>query len=103
MASCTDTAAYSQTQIPKFHQTMISFPNTLISSLSEQYTASMCNGDPECVFGRSCIAAAYVVGAIETRRRITNIIKAVALCGDGLSTDVASRLLKAIQEIESKQ
>lgn len=80
---------------------MISFPNTLIGSLSEQYTASMCNGDPECVFGRSCIAAAYVVGAIETRRRITNIIKAVALCGDGLSTDVASRLLNAIKEIES--
>lgn len=82
---------------------MTSFPTTLISSLSERYADAMCGGDPQRSFDRSCIAAAYIVGSMATRQRITNIIDAAVRCENGLHKGDALRLLRAIEHIESLQ
>ena len=80
---------------------MMTLPTSLISARSERYTDAMCGDNRECMFNRSCIAAAYIVGAIETRQRMINIINSVAKCSDGISPEVDNRMLLAIQHIES--
>ena len=73
----------------------------LICGLSLKYADAMCDGNPEKQFSRGGIAAAYVMGAEETLRRVTNIIRESAAIG-GLSPQQAGKLLLIIETIESK-
>lgn len=79
---------------------MFSDNHQLISDLSEEYAKNMLkhkNGNP---FLKADIAAAYIIGAEETLRRVSNIIRHSAKVG-GISSWKAATLLRAIEQIES--
>lgn len=71
----------------------------LITDLSIEYANQMCAGDNERKFCRGSIAAAYVIGAEETLRRVCNVIRESANVG-GLSTRQSQTLLRIIDDIE---
>lgn len=73
----------------------------LISELSEKYADHMCDGDCNRQFCRGSIAAAYIVGANETLRRLCNIIKASAQVKNGLTPQQSRTLLDLIEDIEN--
>lgn len=74
--------------------------HSLISGLSQRYADRMAAGDETRTFGRSSIAAAYIIGAEETLHRICNIIRESSVCG-GLQPRQAQVLLNIINEIEN--
>lgn len=79
---------------------MIADDHRLISDLSEEYADRMTKSDTERTFSRGCIAAAYIIGAEETLRRVCNVIRQVAIIG-GIPVGQSEKLLRAIEKIES--
>lgn len=72
----------------------------LIAALSAKYTDRICEAREDTIFTRESIAAAYIVGAEETLRRVCNIIRESAKCG-GLTQEQAKALIGLIEHIES--
>lgn len=73
----------------------------LISDLSEEYADSMSAAKPaDTSFSRGDIAAAYIIGAEKTLRRVCNVIRESGAVG-GLTGSQTERLLGVIELIES--
>lgn len=72
----------------------------LISDLSEKYASEILRIKSGKPFVKGDIAAAYIIGAEETLRRVSNIIRHSAKVG-GISPWKAATLLRAIEQIES--
>lgn len=72
----------------------------LISDLSEEYADRMCEGDNDRRFCRGSIAAAYVIGAKTTLRRVCGVIMESAVIG-GVTAEQSQTLLRIIEHIES--
>lgn len=70
-----------------------------ISDLSEIYADEMCDGDPGHTFSRASIAAAYIIGAEKTLKRVCNVIRESARVG-GISLWQCERLLLSIESVE---
>ena len=72
----------------------------LISDLSEKYASEILRIKDGKPFGKGDIAAAYIIGAEETLRRVCNIISHSAKIR-GITHPQAVTLLRAIEQIES--
>lgn len=72
----------------------------LIGQLALEYTEYMSGSDDNAEFSGGDIAAAYIIGAEKTLRRVCNVIRYSAeICG--LTADQADKLLSAIEAIEN--
>ena len=73
----------------------------LIAALSAKYTDGICEAKADnAAFTRESIAAAYIVGAEETLRRVCNVIRQSAVCG-GITHTQSDMLIGLINHIES--
>lgn len=74
----------------------------LITRLAVKYADSMASGENPALFSREALAAAYIIGAVETLHRLCNIIRESAVVG-GISHTQESKLLEIIDTIENTQ
>ena len=72
----------------------------LIGQLALEYTEYMSGSDDNAEFTGGDIAAAYIIGAEKTLRRVCNVIRYSAEIS-GLSKEQADTLLRAIEAVES--